>query len=322
MLDMRRDSRIIEMVKITNHEGELDDEQIIDLYLAVHGHSPQTARNYRRAFLLFRGFVTNKRLAQVNWKDIEAFKMGLAKGYCSYSGQPLAPASISALIAPLKSLYKWGSDPNIALFPQNPATAVKIPSVPVTSNKRYLTQEEVLVLLKHLKMGKERNYLIVLSLVMLGLRVSELVSVRWEHFQPDPLNTSVWLTVEKGKGGKQRGVKVPGRLWSLLDAYKKSLREKGRTANTDFVFPISPRQVERIIQAAANQCFPSKKPTPHWLRHTNATLALLSGATLQQVQSTLGHSHINTTQRYLHTVEQIEKAAPDYVEDCLLHHDE
>jgi integrase/recombinase XerD len=322
MIDMRRDSRIIEMAKFPTNEGDLDDEQIIDLYLAVHGHSQQTARNYRRAFLLFRGFIGNKRLAQVNWKDIEAFKMGLTKGYCSFSGQALAPASISALIAPLKSLYKWGSDPNIGLFPQNPATAVKIPSVPVTSTKRYLTQEEVLILLNHLKTGGERNYLIVLSLVMLGLRVSELVSIRWGNFQPDPLNTSIWLNVEKGKGGKQRGVKVPGRLWSLLEKYKKGLQEKGVAADTDFVFPISSRQVERIIQAASNHCFHSKKPTPHWLRHTNATLALLSGATLQQVQSTLGHSHINTTQRYLHTVEQIEKAAPDYVEDCLLIHDE
>lgn len=322
MIDKRHDYHIIEKAKITNNEGELDDEQIIDLYLAVHGHSPQTARNYRRAFLLFRGFIINKSLAQVNWKDIEAFKIGLSKGYCSYSGKPLAPASISALIAPLKSLYKWGSDPNIGLFPQNPATAVKIPSVPVTSTKRYLTQEEVLLLLNHLKMAGDRNYLIVLSLVTLGLRVSELVSIQWGHFQPDPLNTSVWLNVEKGKGGKHRGVKVPGKLWSLMEKYKKSLQEKGTAADADYVFPISSRQVERIIQAASNNCFLSKKPTPHWLRHTNATLALLNGATLQQVQSTLGHSHINTTQRYLHTVEQIEKAAPDYVEDCLLISDE
>jgi integrase/recombinase XerD len=84
------------------------------------------------------------------------------------------------------------------------------------------------------------------------------------------------------------------------------------------LFAITPRQIERIIKQAGIASGIQKQPTPHWLRHTNATLALLQGASLQQVQETLGHSHINTTQRYLHTVEQMKKAAPDFVQDCLM----
>uniref|UniRef100_UPI00384A7E78 tyrosine-type recombinase/integrase n=1 Tax=Effusibacillus dendaii TaxID=2743772 RepID=UPI00384A7E78 len=83
------------------------------------------------------------------------------------------------------------------------------------------------------------------------------------------------------------------------------------------IFPLTVRQVERIIQKAREQSNIQKKVSPHWLRHTNATLALLHGASLQQVQETLGHAQITTTQRYLHTVEQMKKAAPDFVEDYL-----
>jgi integrase/recombinase XerD len=54
-----------------------------------------------------------------------------------------------------------------------------------------------------------------------------------------------------------------------------------------------------MIQKAREQWGVDKKVTPHWLRHTNAALAL---------------------QRYLHTVQQIKKAAPDYVEDSLKDH--
>jgi site-specific recombinase XerD len=70
------------------------------------------------------------------------------------------------------------------------------------------------------------------------------------------------------------------------------------------------------MQKTRDQSGLTKEPTPHWLRHTNATLALLHGASLQQVQNNLGHAHMNTTQRYLHTIEQLNKAAPDYVEEC------
>ncbi len=113
-------------------------------------------------------------------------------------------------------------------------------------------------------------------------------------------------------------MKVPDKLWKL---YKEifHLRAHGeREANSSqTIFSLSTRQVERIIQTARSKCYVGKKVTPHWLRHTNATLALLHGASLQQVQENLGHAHISTTQRYLHTVEQMKKAAPDYVESSL-----
>lgn len=296
----------------------IEDDQIVDMFLAISGHSPRTVNSYKRAIQLFRSFIRYKALREVTWREIEAFKIGLIKGYSSYSGKPLSPASVSALIAPLKSLYKWGSDPNIGLFHKNPSTTVKTPSIPATSAKHFLTRDEVIQLLKPLRLENERNYLIGLSLVLLGLRVSELVGIKWGHFQSDPLNTSVWLIVEKGKGGKKRTIKVPQYLWELFGRYRACEIKQRHISNDQHVFPITTRQVERIIRAAANQCSSSKKPPPHWLRHTNATLALLKGATLQQVQNTLGHSHINTTQRYLHTVEQLDKAAPDFVEECLL----
>jgi integrase/recombinase XerD len=299
-------------------EEDVGDDQIVDMFLTVCGHSSHTVNSYKRAIQLFRGFVPNKSLREITWKEIEAFKVGLVKGYSSYSGKPLSPASISALIAPLKSLYKWGSDPNIGLFPRNPTTTVKTPSVPVTSAKHYLTRDEVVKLLELLRLESERNYLIGLALVVLGLRVSELVGIRWGHFQSDPLNISIWLNVEKGKGGKKRMVKVPQYLWKLFQEYRIICKNSNDDHFNRQVFAITSRQVERIIQSAASRLSTTKRTTPHWLRHTNATLALLKGASLQQVQNTLGHSHINTTQRYLHTVEQLEKAAPDYVEECLL----
>jgi len=303
------------------------DEQIVDMFLSICCRSSYTYRNYRNAIERFRHFVSFKPLGQVSWREIEAYKIGLMKGYCSVSGKPLSQATVAGLIAPLRSLYKWGSDPNIALFPHNPTTCVRLPKIPVSSKNHYLTRQEIGKLLEQLGSQGLRDYLIGLTLILLGLRVSELVAIRGNHFFADPLGTSVWLTVENGKGGKSREVKVPDRLCQLITQYMDERRGSGAVGawagEADWMrsdarlFPLSTRQVERIIRGACEKIRLEKKVTPHWLRHTNATLALLNGATLQQVQENLGHSHINTTQRYLHTVRQIKKAAPDYVEDSL-----
>lgn len=307
----------IPMHTFRKNSEEYTDKQIIDIFLTTCHRSPYTRRNYSRAIEQFRHFISYKPLPEVTWRELEVYKISLEQGLCSKSGKPLAPATLASLIDPLRSLYKWGSDPNIGIFPHNPTTSIHTPKVPITSKNNYLTKRELLLLLNQLKNQGYRDYLIGLTLVLLGLRVSELVGIQWNHFHSDPAETSTWLTVVEGKGGKQREVKVPQTLWKqLLQLQLLQKQDKGQDSNQR-LFPISPRQVERIIQRAREHSNTVKKVTPHWLRHTNATLALLHGASLQQVQETLGHSEITTTQRYLHTVQQMKKAAPDFVEDCL-----
>ncbi|NTZ20043.1 recombinase XerC [Paenibacillus sp. JMULE4] len=287
------------------------DDQIVSMFLKMTCmESEFTLRNYSRAIQLFRQFLSFKPLREVTWKEVEVFKISLSEGLCSPSKKPLSPASVANFLAPIRSLYKWGSDPNIGLFTVNPTTCIRSPKVPVTSKNHYLTKKEAIHLLIELKKSGERNYLIGLSLILMGLRVSELVAIEWGHFHSDPAGISVWLTVVDGKGGKQREVKVPKKLWMIYAERFSHYRPEQR------LFPLTVRQVERIMQKVRKQSDLRKEPTPHWLRHTIATLALLNGASLQQVQENLGHAHINTTQRYLHTIEQLNKAAPDYVEEC------
>ena len=300
---------------LTIEKDKYTDEQIIKMFFSTSTYSTYTLRNYIHAIQQFREFTSFAPLRNVTWREIEAYKIALVKGLYSKSQKPLAPASVASLLAPLRALYKWGSDPNINLLDHNPTTCVRIPKIEITSQNHYLKKQEVILFLEELKKQGQRNYLIGLTLVLLGLRVSELVSIKWKHFHTDPSGTYSWLTVVKGKGGKQREVKVPQTLWNQL------LENSNRTGEGfDFeerLFPLSVRQVERIIQKTREQCDVRKHVTPHWFRHTNATLALLQGASLQQVQESLGHSQITTTQRYLHTVEQINKSASDFVEDCL-----
>lgn len=308
-------NKLVVQFKHLGKTENYSDKQIIAMFLATCSRSKYTLRNYKIAIERFQEFTSFKPLDEVTWQEIEVFKIALIKGFATPESKPLSPASVASFIAPLKSLYKWGSDSNIGIFKQNPTTCIKLPKIPVNSKKHYLTKREVGLLLEQLKKQSIRNYLIGMTFILIGLRVSELISMSWGDFHADATETTIWLTVVGGKGEKQRDVKVPKQLWKLYKTYV--LSQHSQMDSSMRVFPLSVRQVERIIVSAREESGIAKKLTPHWLRHTNATLALLSGASLQQVQENLGHAHINTTQRYLHTVEQMKKAAPDYVEDSI-----
>lgn len=128
------------------------DDQIVSMFLKMTCmESEFTLRNYSRAIQLFRQFLSFKPLREVTWKEVEVFKISLSEGLCSPSKKPLSPASVANFLAPIRSLYKWGSDPNIGLFTVNPTTCIRSPKVPVTSKNHYLTKKEAIHLLIELK---------------------------------------------------------------------------------------------------------------------------------------------------------------------------
>lgn len=58
----------------------------------------------------------------------------------------------------------------------------------------------------------------------------------------------------------------------------------------------------------------------HALRHTSATLLLANGTNIKNVASRLGHSQLKTTNRYVHAIEDADKAAADTFENLFNPH--
>ncbi len=56
----------------------------------------------------------------------------------------------------------------------------------------------------------------------------------------------------------------------------------------------------------------------HSLRHTSATLLLYGGINVKQVQTRLGHGDIETTNKYLHVLEEADVEAANVLGAMLL----
>ena len=55
-----------------------------------------------------------------------------------------------------------------------------------------------------------------------------------------------------------------------------------------------------MVKRAAKRAGVNSGVSPHWLRHAHGSHSIDRGASLPEVQETLGHSNISTTSGYLH----------------------
>ena len=59
-------------------------------------------------------------------------------------------------------------------------------------------------------------------------------------------------------------------------------------------------QVWNIVKKAAKRAGINKAVSPHFFRHSSCSHSILRGANISIVSKTLGHSSLNTTQKYIH----------------------
>jgi integrase/recombinase XerD len=65
--------------------------------------------------------------------------------------------------------------------------------------------------------------------------------------------------------------------------------------------PLSTQSVRNLVVKYTKLAGIDKKITPHYFRHSFASLLLEEGVDIKYIQDFLGHSSISTTQIYLHT---------------------
>jgi integrase/recombinase XerD len=130
-----------------------------------------------------------------------------------------------------------------------------------------------------------------------GLRVSEVVSLKVS----DVDSKRMLLRIEQGKGRKDRFAKLSPKLLELLrDWYRIARPPIWLFPGRDPMLPLTTRQFNRAVHAAANMAEIKKRVTPHTLRHCFATHLLEDNTDVRLIQVLLGHVKLDTTSLYTH----------------------
>jgi len=198
---------------------------------------------------------------------------------------------------------------------QEPERSALISQVLAIPNKRTsknlihsLTRDEVESLLAAQDISTwigRRDHAFILVAIETGLRLSELIHLRWENVHITEKGGYIQCV---GKGRKERCSVFSRATSRILRLWKKETE----VAPSSHVYPtiyegtaMSPdcvqKRLKRYKKLAEEQCpsLKNKKVTPHVLRHTAAMNFLHAGIDLSTIAILLGHESVESTQIYL-----------------------
>ncbi len=175
----------------------------------------------------------------------------------------------------------------------------------------FLTEEEAQAILRvpdRRSLQGKRDYAILLTLLSTGLRKAEICGLKIGDLKTYR-NQAVIDVIGKGKKFRR----IPLNTGSLL-AIKDYLKVTGNGADPDHPLfmtlgkhgpyeerGLTRKSVDCLIRSVVRKAMIQKRVHPHVMRHTFATTLLDKGNDLRTVQNLMGHSHIRTTERYLHS---------------------
>ncbi len=159
----------------------------------------------------------------------------------------------------------------------------------------------------------QRDRMVIEFLYLTGVRLSELISLKWSDINLIENQVKVL-----GKRKKERIIPITKGLRQNILSYQKVFEQTFSKAEQSPYFIVSkqgkqgyPMMIYRTVRQYLDIFSQTSKRSPHVLRHTFATHLLNKGADLNAVKDLLGHANLAATQVYTHNSLEKLKAVFD-----------
>lgn len=261
------------------------------------GYSDNTIEAYTHDIDYLLNYLRNENL------KVEDVKLDNLENFAAVIYEfGIASSSQARILCGVRSFFKYLVISGI--LKDDPSELLEAPTVgehlPEVLSTEEIDRMEAAIDLS--KWEGQRNRAIIEVLFSCGLRVSELVNLKFN----DIFEREKFLRII-GKGDKERLVPISDsalheiQLW----LYDRNLM-KIKPGEQDYVFlnrrgaHLTRTMILIMIKRTAEEAGITKTVSPHTLRHSFATELLKGGADLRAIQEMLGHENIKTTQIYTH----------------------
>src|SRR5271168_555700 len=268
--------------------------------------SPHSKRNYAKALDDLFAFCASRPLSR---SLLMEWRAGM---------ESLSPSTINVRLSAVRKMIGEARK-NGMLGAEEASSLTEVPNMSQKGTRlgNWLTREqakELLAVPDRSTLKGKRDYVIIALLVGCALRRRELASLMVETIQ---LREGRWVLVDlEGKGRRVRTVAVPVWVKQGINSWMsaagiedgrllRSITKGGKIGDT-----LSDWAVWSVVERSAKE-IGIERFGAHDLRRTCAKLCRKAGGDLEQIKFLLGHSSIQTTERYLGSEQEIAVAVND-----------
>jgi integrase/recombinase XerD len=273
-------------------------------YLQTLGYTKATYKArylYLKQFFSWLESLQINQLEQVTPKNIIEYQSVIKTQKNVRTQENLSKETVYNRLRNIQSFFGYALE--IGKIKTNPASSFKFYSPKEPTERIIFTQNQIKELYKNCENEQEK---MILNIGYgCGLRVGEMVKLNKKDIDLQENR----LVVESGKNNKRRIVPITNQIVIELKLFLKS----SELSNKPIFLNIENRRMQKwsfnlILKKLIDKTNFGKrfkqaelnKIGMHTLRHSIATHLLENGMKLEQVQTFLGHSNLETTQVYTH----------------------
>lgn len=292
----------------------LDMPSLIEDFLAAQDVRPISKEVYRKGMERFFSWISSNGVQQPDREAILRFKTFLIE-------LNLAANTVNSYLVAVKRFFAYLEGKRLYPDIAKGVKGAKQPKVHLREALTISQVQEMLAAIDTSTIRGKRDFSMINLMARTGLRTIEVIRANVEDIKQQGGEALLFV---QGKGRDSKDDFV-----ILMDAALRPIRHylKGRGSldqKAPLFVSLSDRNkgqrltTKTIREAVKNYLkkvnIDSPKLCAHSLRHFFATQALKAGSPLLQVKEAMRHASIETTQKYLHNLERIEKGAERFIE--------
>lgn len=282
------------------------EDKLVRLFLTTK--QAETRTDYARIIQGFRDWAGSE--YEIDLYDVRTHHVAAWKEYLD-DIEDRSNATIRKRLSALGSLYRFAM--NEGYHKRNPVANVKKPPTGTSTPYTGLPLMEIERLMVHVRENcGPRSTAIILTLLLTGVRVSELCNAKVENIHWT--GQSAWLDVKR-KGSYEDRVQLSKIAHAALHRYLDG-RTEGPLILSDGGGAISRQMVWAIVRRVGEAALPdrAKKVHPHDFRHTFLSGVLRLTRDVSEGMRRGGHRDPKTTAGYLYALDAEESTLMDELE--------